>query len=474
MNDIIAILNNWAPDYRAGQREIAELIYAAEHAEGISPGDYTWKRLEEALVTNAGMSEKKARAEVRRCRIQSDLGTVPQTAEDFIPLFIRSRGYSLDYNGNFRSRERERDINYVLREIALWCGSYNHLTRRDAEAALLNWQADEVLRVMQRRVQHLAYDPDLGDRFELKRLAHYLVTDTGDAALNDRNRQAAEVALANFIHRVKNHMRGRWSHGSHLMPVLFGPQGCGKSTLITHLLTPLEDFYVVADFGMMEHTSTAYDLTRMPVMFFDEMPGIGKADLEKLKGLMTSKVRQVRQSYEKASLKTLMSTFIAATNKEIDLTIRDETGNRRFLQIDVGQLDRATILGFDALAIWRSIDEDADAPLFAEADGLAAVQQIQTEQRYRDPVERWLSECSTIPRGEWMRSSQIMEASFRPWAEIADPTGTRYVNEMTFGRSLSRLAGGLYHDVVSKRTRANTTEYRFVGERSRVLPFPKQ
>ncbi len=85
-----------------------------------------------------------------------------------------------------------------------------------------------------------------------------------------------------------------------------------------------------------------------------------------------------------------MSTFIGCSNKDISDTIRDETSNRRFFQIAVMKVDLAALERIDPLCIWRSIDENAKAPMYANKADLDLITTIQTEQRHRGPVEEWL------------------------------------------------------------------------------------
>jgi hypothetical protein len=260
----------------------------------------------------------------------------------------------------------------------------------------------------------------------------------GDAVKTARDIRACEVALRNFIYRVKNHMRQTWRHSIHLMPVFYGPQGSGKTTAVRHLLSPIGDYTSAVGFDLFEHDAKLMKLSITPVMFFDELAGITKAENERLKDFMHSESRELRKLYGQPSTRTLVSTFIGCTNKDISTLIRDETGNRRYLQIETPRLDRTEIVKFDALAMWRSVNENAEAPLYAHADDLNAVLDVQAEQRHFGKVEHWLNECERYP-SEAVTSSYLFTDYFMPWVSDAYPGQERFENLISFGKELNRL-----------------------------------
>ncbi len=172
---------------------------------------------------------------------------------------------------------------YIQNDLSLCCS--RHGAQRDlAHFALSNWHDDEQKRLLKAAYNEVQFKPGLDDEWgELKRLVALLVLERDTPDETERYRRAATVALAQFIWRVKNHMRGRWQHKAHLMPVLYGPSGSGKTSAVTHLLAPLPEMHMDVDFGLLKDNSKSYDLSTMPIMIFEEMAGASKSDVNDIK-----------------------------------------------------------------------------------------------------------------------------------------------------------------------------------------------
>lgn len=355
--------------------------------------------------------------------------------------FINSRGYVMSFQGEFSAHGVHHDANHIDRVMLLWnheiLGGGTVFPDVTIKAAFTEWQEKEKARIERAAYQHVAFDKG-ADPSVLTRFAALITAPTeGDEAKTARDARATEVALMNFIYRVKNHMRKVWRHGVHMMPILYGPQGSGKTTIVDHLLSPLEEFKTGVGFNMFDDRSQSYRLSVMPIMVFDEMAGITKADNERLKDIMHARSRQLRDNYMNATTRILVSTFIGCTNKDISTLIRDETGNRRFFQIDTPPLSREAIRAFDPLVMWRSVNEDAEPPLYANHEALNAVQVVQREQRHIGHVEHWIDEATHTH--EWLKASDMFLSAFLPWLQQMYPGQDRFWDAQKFGRELSRL-----------------------------------
>lgn len=417
--------------------ELAQLIVEAKLANTAHPAE--WAAFLGILKHNTDLDKDEVRDTYRRCRITADLGAYPYGVTEFISAFLTSRGYTMSFSGEFTNA---RDTDYILKQMQMW--SHEIIPGAKIypdpliQAAFQNWRADEKTRLLARGYGRVAYDRD-ADAQEIVRFVTYITKPTGDPIQDASLIRAGVVAMTNFIYRVKNHMRGRWYHSVHMMPVLVGPQGSGKTTAVRHLLSPLADFSSAVGFDILEHDAKMYQLSVTPIMFFDELAGITKAENERLKDIMHTRQRELRQIYKETSSRTLISTFIGCSNKEISAVIRDETGNRRYFQIDTpAVLDRDVLMKFDALAMWRAVDEDGEPPLYANAGDLAAVQSAQQDQRHYGPVEHWIS---TIPRTlERRKPSDLFANDFSLWMQDNYPGALRYHSSQSFGRELSRLS----------------------------------
>ncbi|MGQ2972038.1 MAG: VapE domain-containing protein [Brevundimonas mediterranea] len=418
--------------------ELAELTLAAKDSRNVHPA--VWARFKAILTKNTGWKAPAVASEFRECRITSDLnGAYPYGVEEFVPAFLKSRGYKMNFGGEFGN---ESDADFILNKMNQW--SHEIIGGRPIYAeslirgAFANWQTTERTRMLKAAYAKVSFDKDATSD-ELARFADFITIKTGDDEIDRRNARAAEVALANFIYRVKNHLRGVWKHGVHMMPILYGPQGSGKSTAVDKFLSPLTDMSSKVGFDIFEHDGKMYALSTTPVMFFDELAGVTKAEVERIKDIMLADKRELRKLYANPATRTLITTFIGCSNRDVSTMIKDETGNRRFLQIDTPvKLSLTKIRGFDALAMWRSVDEDADAPLYANASDLADVQSLQTEQRHLSSVEVWIAEDVSIPKDP-QAASDLFDTSFIPWLSRMYPGQERYENLTKFGKELNRL-----------------------------------
>lgn len=418
-------------------QELAELTLLAKEAGDTHPSN--WPKFARILTEFTDLTKPGARQTFRECRLIADLGAYPYSVTEFVPLFLTSRGHQMKFSGEFTN---SADADFILNQMVIWSheilGGGAAFSDAQIKAAFPNWQVTEKDRLLADAFRHVAYDP-AADAMELTAFATLMTAPTaGDPGKTARDIRACEIALRNFIYRVKNHMRQTWRHSIHLMPVFYGPQGSGKTTAVRHLLSPIRDFTSAVGFDVFEHDAKLMKLSVTPVMFFDEMSGISKAENERIKDFMHSESRELRRLYGSPVNRTLVSTFIGCTNKDISTLIRDETGNRRYLQIETPSLDRDEIVKFDALAMWRSVDENADSPLYANADDLHAILDVQAEQRHFGKVEHWLNECQRHP-DDGVTSSHLFTNYFTPWASEAYPGQERFENVVTFGKELNRL-----------------------------------
>lgn len=427
--------------YVATDEEFAELLTTARTSKGAPQS--MWGRMRRVLERHAPFDSKTktkdAAEETRRCRCIADIGIYSETPEDLVSAYIKSRNIFMDFNGNFytrsKARKKDRDADYIDKKIYLLSVKLKLFSNRaPITAAFQNWQVDECDRQLAEGFDRVRYAPSIDPhQTELRKLVHLIVADADNASDTARNQAAAQIALSNFIYRVKNHMDGQSKHGAHLMPIFHGKQGCGKTTLVEHFLSPISDFKSEVGFEIFHDNSSFYQLSKMPVMSFDEMAGIGKADVETLKGVMTSTGRQMRQAYQTASVKRVVSTFIGCSNRDIRTLIRDETGNRRFLQIDMKLADRKDIYKIDMLKIWRSVDESGIAPIYANKQLL---QSVQHQQRYQSPIEEWLD---TMPMTGPTKAATLFAKEYRHWLDEHYPGDTKFANAQKFGLELTRM-----------------------------------
>ncbi len=256
----------------------------------------------------------------------------------------------------------------------------------------------------------------------------------------------ALAALQQFIWLTKRKLFTKFTT-HHLMIVLKGQQGSGKTVSINKLLSPLGELVakpngltVIGD----ERQSRLF--TDHFVCFFDEMSQADRADIETLKNRITSEIVEYRilgtNDRERGPNN---STFIGASNKALQDIIQDNTGARRFFEIEsLDKCDWDMLNKIDYTLLWKCISEDADIPPITPH--LAAIGALQEATiRHRTPLETYIfdsGEVEVVPvkddtefkaHADFMSSNELRLA-FVEWYGQA-------VNQTWFGKMIKPIKG---------------------------------
>lgn len=268
---------------------------------------------------------------------------------------------------------------------------------RNIENAVRLWEADQRRQVIdqyRKKLKHLG-GGRRGDAEQFIRVV------TGRADSVDL------AVLLHFIWQAKRKLFGL-TVTNHLMPILVGRQGGGKTTAIKKLLSPLGDLVgFPGDLQFLADERQTFRLVRQYAMFFDEM---GKADTmasEILKNRITSEAVEYRiLGANKMQTGPNNSTFIGAANKQLKDIIFDPTGMRRFYQVNcLPKLLWAELESIDFTAMWCAVNERTDSPL---DPFLPEVQRRQDAIRAKDSVEDFFDRCCS-QREEWTKASVLYE-----------------------------------------------------------------
>ncbi len=176
------------------------------------------------------------------------------------------------------------------------------------------------------------------------------------------------AVMEHFIWQVKRKLMRKdvlW----HLMPILYGTQGTGKTTILADcFLSPLKEVWQKEDFRIFKDSRKWYGFKKYYVLFFDEMRDTKNTDVENIKSFMSQGEVSHRplHSNDMESLPN-NSTFIGASNKKLHDLVKDDE-MRRFWQIDV--LDKedirknwAALQNLDYDLIWDCAHEDLESPI---------------------------------------------------------------------------------------------------------------
>lgn len=152
-----------------------------------------------------------------------------------------------------------------------------------------------------------------------------------------------------FLSMVMHWRRREHLHANSSLPLLVGPQGCGKSTWCRNLLPPSLRLYYTDSIDFGNKRNAELMLSRFALINIDEFDSVSSAYQSFLKHVLQKPVVNARQPY-KRSVNALhrYASFIATCNN-YDL-LSDPTGSRRFICIEItGTIDYSSTVNYEQL-----------------------------------------------------------------------------------------------------------------------------
>lgn len=184
-----------------------------------------------------------------------------------------------------------------------------------------------------------------------------------------------------------------------MVPVLIGAQGAGK-TWSLQALVPDPDHY--AEISLLDRDDDSARLMRGKLVCeIGELRGLSKRDLESVKSFITRRHEQWIPKYREFAITFPRRCVMIGTTNQNQF-LEDDTGNRRWLPLTVGKLDRAGIER-DRLQLWAE-----GAALFRrggvawrDAETLAQARHVvhMVTDSWEVSIERWLGEAPTPAPG---------------------------------------------------------------------------
>lgn len=330
------------------------------------------------------ISNQEIQAAERRAEIVAALGSHPESPVDLVAILGKGTNVQVRFNGSITRTDLAtgQRIDLLITDFARECRTVNAslrigFNRSDIDDAAENWYQEQ----RRARVRSISAHLEPHSEFDWETVASTCFN------CDDTSPAFVAAVLRKFIHQVVCKLHGK-PVGHHLMPVLTGPQGIGKTYFLKHLFGPLLELSRSADFRAISDERNI-DLWRSYILLIDEMGYADRSDVDVVKNVITADTLDRRPMRTNSSQTVRQcATLIGASNKKLSELIRDETGNRRFVGIEYSPpADRDFISSVDWTAAWRSVKHaDAD-PLDAHRDTLRT---IQEEDRFFGPVEGWL------------------------------------------------------------------------------------
>lgn len=250
-----------------------------------------------------------------------------------------------------------------------------------------------------------------------------------------------------LAHWMRNVIRKSYSLDIkwHTMLIFYGKQGCGKTECIKKLLTPIKEACILDfNFTKLLDSHYTYEWAGKLVCLLDEMEAAEKSDVNAIKRVITTSTITGDKKYQAPEEYENCCSFIGCCNKPLIDMIKDDTGMRRFYQIDcLDKLDWTAVNKFDFEGLWRSIqwqDYMSDEPIVKV---LSEVSERQREQKYKTALEEFFDNCLCgeykMKFLEWSLASQkavkgykdfILLSKFHEFFESLKPSNS--CNRQTF------------------------------------------
>lgn len=211
------------------------------------------------------------------------------------------------------------------------------------------------------------------------------------SAITEKNKTTVEIVLKHWIWTIKRRLRDPTTSEHDLMVLLYGKTSGGKSVCVNKLLAPIASIGGVwkANFEEIEDIRCGAHFLTQPVAFLDEMEKAKKGDIDAIKNRITRYNADFRpMGTNKKEGGQQLTVFIGTTNKPLSALIHDDTGMRRFYQIECRDvLDWDIINNINYLDLWRSVDVDQAAPILPV---LSVLRKKQEEYRYISTTEEFV------------------------------------------------------------------------------------
>jgi hypothetical protein len=391
---------------------------------GLEPNRPENQKVRDFVVKTLKRPAKEFDSAMRSQKIKEELGEVPQNASHFVKLMVDKWQISAKYNGVLRMDqvpyiEYDGKRDYITPD--LWeesdfktmistkfkceIGFGDLLTHVLVEAdnlglgfrdtairnAMEMWYPEACKERLWRVESDIAYADFLDTRKAGRDALRRLV----EACFVVNDEQTVELVIDSFnkfIWQVKRKIKDMPIF-DHLMVVLLGKQGNGKSTLVNALLKPVNELSIDRDFNQITD-DRIISMWRSYVGFLDEMKGARRAEIDSVKHAITATHlnRRVMRTNQTQEVKQNL-TFMGCANAEcLADVIYDSTGTRRFVGLKtLFKMDWEVVNSTDFLSIWQSVDENAEDPMKKHKPKLQA---IQEENRAVTPFESWLETLS--------------------------------------------------------------------------------
>lgn len=281
----------------------------------------------------------------------------------FTSLWLKKKGISIDERGALISKDK-RDFYDIFDTLFLdyleMARDYNKIAEKGAkvvpvaEKDMLKALNEMIsLEMLHRREEIIARL--ICEREDLVPIEKFV------SAIIGTKEDRVVALMAHFIWMIKRRLNDK-DVVYHIMPIIFGKQGAGKSVAVERLLSPLSNLTLRIRVTELTDPRFFFSLNKNFVAFLDEMAGASKADVEVLKNQVTARFNDARKLNTNIVTKLKQNcSLIGCTNRPVGELIYDTTGSRRFYELrSLDKIDWGAINTIDFLALYKGIDENKE------------------------------------------------------------------------------------------------------------------
>lgn len=253
-------------------------------------------------------------------------------------------------------------------------------------------------------------------------------------ALCGKDDQPVLNVFQHFIWQVKRKLLNLPVE-NHMMPVICGTSGSGKSEAVRKLLQPLEELSVIKQLDCFKDERQYSVFSDYYVVFLDEMAKGDSTDFESMKNIITAPAITWRPLYTNRQMSIRNhATFIGTSNYELDDIIKDPTSSRRWFAIKTPErCDWDAVNKVDYQLIWKSVNAYAASPIL---ESFANIRLLQEASRYKTDVELFIEDIQLTPtKGSFIPTYKLYER-YTQWIE---ENGLKPQTSIRFTRILKSL-----------------------------------
>ena len=231
-------------------------------------------------------------------------------------------------------------------------------------------------------------------------------------------------------------------HGNECVPVLIGPQGCGKTTYLRRLLPQQLRQYYLDHLNLSNKFDKEMALTNNLLVNLDELDAIRPSQHANLKQTLSKSKVNGRPIYGSAQEdRPRFASFVATTNNPHPLT--DVTGSRRYICLSIPKgmfIDNSGDINYEQLYAQLLYEVQVlKVPYWFNNEEVARIQALNQEYMEQKDMAEMVRVCFRKPvEGEMVKalnSAQMLEHIQREYPSLK----ITHSAKVTLGLTLKEL-----------------------------------